>query len=197
MTNQTKITIIGWAGFIIMLVLFLQRCGSSQPQSAKSTTNTIVKQRWDSVLKKVPVYLKGPSGVIYDTVPSIIDTAKILQKYFNRYFYSQPVDDTAISAVITDTVSQNKIIGKGFQYHFKKAFSTTTINTTKIDTVINYTSRILYVGGFIASNTTGTSFGFGPQLSFTTKKNTLYHVNYDLLHKRIEAGAHIKIKFGK
>lgn len=192
MQNNWKITLIGWAGFIIMLVLFLQRCGAGGGTKTVATHDTINTHTYDSVEKIVRIKVKLPADSFIVKIPANIDTAQILQRYFNEYYYSQKiVSDTNMVATITDTLSQNRITGMGFTYKWLKPITNTTIvNNT---TTVLQPKRALYIGAFIQANTTGTQLGCGPQIQFATKKNTLYNAGYDFLQKQIRLGASIKL----
>lgn len=202
MKEINKLTVIGWAGFIIMLVLFFQRCGADPKIITTNTHDTIVHEHYDSVPKIIHVKIKGPSGIItiHDTSRHFSlywDTSKVELNYPN--YFALPFNDTTISGTIFDTIYNNQVLGQSIEYRLLNPTLTTDIitNTAKTDTIIMEQKRALYLGGFLSSNTSGTSIGIGPQVSFATQKNTLYHINYDLLQKRIEIGAHIKLSWPK
>jgi hypothetical protein len=196
MSNQTKISLIGWAGFILFLVMFLQDCGCGKCPQYQNQQTVVTQKVYDSVPKIVPVksiVTKLDSFIV--EVPAVVDTNAILQKYFNQYFYSHAFNDSTIKATIYDTVSQNKITGISFKYQLLKP--------TEIITVINNPvqvakpSRNISAGIFLAADTKGANAGFGAQITFKTAKQTMYDARYDLLQKRIELGASYILSFKK
>ena len=191
--NDYRVTLIGWAGFILMLVLFLQKCGCVKYDQQIILHDTTITKKYDSV----PKYIKVNAPVVIDSafvaVPVIVDTAAILKRYFAVYHYSQTLADTNVSVTITDTLTQNKIIARGFIYKLLKPVSTTIITNT-IEQKANPT-REFYAGGFIQANNKGSNVSAGAQLHFKTKKQTLHTVGYDALQQKAMLG--ISIKIGK
>ncbi|OFY87841.1 MAG: hypothetical protein A3F72_02930 [Bacteroidetes bacterium RIFCSPLOWO2_12_FULL_35_15] len=197
MSNQTKITIIGWAGFAIMLVLFLQRCGTGNCPEVKNTSDTISITTYDTIPKNIPVPkpFPVPGATVIVELPAHVDTAAILQKYFNINYYKQVIADTNLRAVICDSVSQNSIINRTFTYQWLKPITSTTIINKPVE--VPKKRMALYPGIFAGANTIGNNAGCGVSILLQTKKNTLYDVRYDLIQKRIELGAYFKLKFKK
>lgn len=196
MKNQTKFTIIGWAGFLIMLVLFLQKCGCENCPGVLVQTETKTELVHDTTIKETlkPYGVPMPPDSFIVQIPACVDTALILQTYFNKYYYSNTYADSNEVLTINDTVSQNKIIGRGLKYQWLKPL---VVNTT-INTPIQVAKpkRDLFMGVFAAANISGSNAGFGAQILFKTKKQTMYDARYDFLQKRIEFGASFKLKFG-
>jgi len=187
--------LIGWAGFILFLVLFLQRCGTGSCPEIKKTADTVTVIRFDSVPKKitVPKPFPVPGTTVIIEVPANIDTAKILQLYFNKNYYSQIIGDTNLRATITDTISQNSIVHRTFSYQLLRPVSTTTIINKTVE--VPKKQMALYAGIFGGITPAGQAIGFGINASLITKKRMLYDIRYDLLQQRIEFGVHFKIQF--
>lgn len=188
------ILLTGWGLAIIFAFLFLQQCGSGSCPDIKTISDTLTVQKWDSATKEisVPKPYPVPGATVIVEVPQDVDTAAILQKYFNKYYYEQTFSDTNLRATVKDTVTQNSIAHRTFTYQWIKPTSTTTIINKPVE--VPKKRMALYAGGFAGASTIGDNAGFGPSLSLQTKKRTMYDINYDILLRRVEIGAKIKLQ---
>ncbi len=195
MITERKLLFIGWGVAIFLFVLLLQRCGCEKCADVVTSVEVKKEKFYDTVPKeiKVPYAVKGDSVKV--EVPADVDTALILQKYFNQYYYSQTIADSNIRATIKDSVTKNRISYRKFTYQLLKP--TQLITTINKPVEIPAEKMALYPGIFAGTTTIGDKVGLGIELMLLTKKKTIYRVGYDLLQKRIEAGAAIQIRFGK
>lgn len=195
-TTTKKINLIGWTGFIVMLIAFLLQRGCIGPETKYSfLTEKITEQKWDSVPKNIPVRYQVPGDSVVVEIPAMVDTAAILARYFNIYYYAQTITDTNLIATITDSVSQNRISKRTFQYQWLKPTSQTTItNTTITDST---KKRIeLYSGGFASVGIDGTNAGLGINLALKTRKDLIYNIGFDAINRQVQLGVLVKINFG-
>lgn len=195
MENKGTFCLIGWVGFMVMLVLFMEKCNCKDCGSVTEKTVTIRKNVWDTVTKKIAVPYPVKSDSVIVEVPAKVDTAAILKRYFNVYYYCQTIADTNLRATIEDSVTKNSIVNRTFKYQWLKPTQITTVNTTPVK--IPEDRMALYPGIFAGSSTIGDKLGFGIELMLKTKKERIYGIGYDLLQRRIEARASMKIHFGK
>lgn len=111
---------------VLVLMLCLQQCSIKKLQQKSSVIKpdssiTITNNFYDSAAKVIKVQLPPLAAEsIFVDVPLNVDTAAILQRYFNKYAYSQTFSDSSLKAFITDTISQNKIIARSFTYQWLK-----------------------------------------------------------------------------
>lgn len=98
---------------IIGAISYFSFCSRKEPVEPKIIT--VIETRWDTVRIDSIVYIpKWKEKIVYkwDTInPEPIDTAAILQDYYNKYYYEDTIKLDSIGMVLVqDTVSQNKIM---------------------------------------------------------------------------------------
>jgi hypothetical protein len=175
---------------IIALVSFVlyKQCSVEDKEIQKIKVDgknyELLKHKIDTVtvVKKVAKYLKG-DDIYHETiveknveVPVYIkaDTERILKDYHSKVLYKDKLvlSDGLGIVEITDTISRNKIIGRRWNAQINER----TITDTKI--VKELPRNQVYVG---AQGVVGNSIVMvGPQLTFKTKKDNLYGVNFFL-----------------
>jgi hypothetical protein len=175
---------------IIALVSFVlyKQCSVEDKEIQKIKVDgknyELLKHKIDTVtvVKKVAKYLKG-DDIYHETiveknveVPVYIkaDTERILKDYHSKVLYKDKLvlSDGLGIVEITDTISRNKIIGRRWNAQINER----TITDTKI--VKELPKNQVYVG---AQGVVGNSIVMvGPQLTFKTKKDNLYGVNFFL-----------------
>jgi hypothetical protein len=175
---------------IIALVSFVlyKQCSVEDKEITKIKVDgknyELLKHKIDTVtvVKKVAKYLKG-DDIYHETiveknveVPVYIkaDTERILKDYHSKVLYKDKLvlSDGLGIVEITDTISRNKIIGRRWNAQINER----TITDTKI--VKELPKNQVYVG---AQGVVGNSIVMaGPQLTFKTKKDNLYGVNFFL-----------------
>jgi hypothetical protein len=144
----------------------------------------LLKHKIDTVtvVKKVAKYLKG-DDIYHETiveknveVPVYIkaDTERILKDYHSKVLYKDRLvlSDGLGVIDLVDTISKNKIIGRKWNAQINER----TITDTKI--VKELPKNQVYIGaqGVMGNSTVMV----GPQLTFKTKKDNLYGVNFFL-----------------
>lgn len=170
---------VGWLGFIITLTILitLNKCGS--PAAQTITKETVINNYYDSGVKVVPQtsFIKGEP--IPYPAPQDVDTAKILQAYFNHYPYSRTFKNDTIEATIIDTVSENKFISKPkFTYKWLPPIKTVESTTVTVTNEAKQKVHIL-IGAYAQFNGYSVN-SFGPELYLQGKKGNLYGANYDI-----------------
>ncbi len=144
----------------------------------------LLKHKIDTVtvVKKVAKYLKG-DDIYHETiveknveVPVYVkaDTERILKDYHAKVLYKDRLvlSDGLGVIDLVDTISKNKIIGRKWNAQINER----TITDTKI--VKELPKNQVYIGaqGVMGNSTVMV----GPQLTFKTKKDNLYGVNFFL-----------------
>jgi hypothetical protein len=173
------LTAIGWLGFIITLGILITLNKCSGPAAQTITKETVINNYYDSSVKVVPqtTYLKGDP--IPFPVPADVDTAKILQAYFNRYPYSRTFKNDTIEANIIDTISENQFVSKPkFTYKWLPPIKTVESTTVTITNEAQQKVRFL-IGAYMQFNKY-TINSFGPEVYIQGKKGNLYGANYDI-----------------
>ncbi len=170
---------IGWLGFIITLTILiaLNKCGG--PAAQTITKETVINNYYDSGVKVVPQtsYIKGDP--IPYPVPADVDTAKILQLYFNHYPFARTFKNDTIEASIVDTISQNKFVSiPKFTYKWLPPIKTVESTTVTITNEAKQKVRFL-IGAYAQFNGYIVN-SFGPELYLQVKKGNLYGANYDI-----------------
>ena len=177
---------------IIALVSFVlyKQCSVEDKEIQKIKVDgknyELLKHKIDTVtvVKKIAKYIKG-DDIYHETivekekkieVPVYIkaDTERILKEYHSKVLYKDKLvlSDGLGIVEITDTISRNKIIGRRWNAQINER----TITDTKI--VKELPKNQVYVG---AQGVVGNSIVMaGPQLTFKTKKDNLYGVNFFL-----------------
>lgn len=144
----------------------------------------LLKHKIDTVtvVKKVAKYLKG-DDIYHETiveknveVPVYVkaDTERILKDYHAKVLYKDRLvlSDGLGVIDLVDTISKNKIIGRKWNAQINER----TITDTKI--VKELPKNQVYIGaqGVMGNSTVMV----GPQITFKTKKDNLYGVNFFL-----------------
>jgi hypothetical protein len=94
------------------------------------------------IVTEYPFYIERIDTIIIrDTLPAIIDTAAILQKYFAYYTYSRSWNDSLLSVSLTDVITENKVMDSQFSYRILRPQE--IINNTNIS--YSY-SKYIYLG---------------------------------------------------
>lgn len=169
---------------------FLSQCGpgSKCPELVASDTTFLPG---DTVLTEIEV--DRPYPVYRERViPGRIDTVKIIEEFFTRYFYSDTImEDSNFIAVINDTLFGNQIISRKF-FHQNLRQTAVIINNT----LLNPPRLKLFVGGFVSGNMTA-GLGAGGSLHLLTKKDLLFNYGFDALQMRHQAGVAFKVRLRK
>lgn len=173
-------------GAVIGFLLCQSQCsGGDCPELVASDTTYI---KGDTVLKEIEV--DRPYPVWRERViPGRIDTIKIIEEFFTKYFYSDTIsEDSNFIAVINDTLFGNQIISRQF-FHQNLRQTAVIINNE----LLNPPRLKLFVGGF-ASGSMAAGLGAGGSLHLLTKKDLLFNYGFDALQMRHQAGVAFKIR---
>ncbi len=175
---------------IVALILFVlhKQCSVKDKEITKIKVDgknyELLKHKIDTVIvvKKEAKYIKG-DDIYHETivekkveVPVYIkaDSERIVKEYHTKVLYKDRLvlNDGLGIVEITDTISRNKIIGRKWNAQINER----TITDTKI--VKELPKNQVYIG---AQGVVGNSIVMvGPQLTFKTKKDNLYGVNFFL-----------------
>lgn len=130
---------------------YFKYCTRKEPVEPKIIT--IVETRWDTLRIDSIVYIpKWKEKIIYkwDTInPEPIDTAAILQDYYNKYYYEDTISlDSVGRVIVKDTVSQNKIL-------YRLTVPEINVKTTTVYIKEYLNENEWYVGGGLIANKQG------------------------------------------
>jgi hypothetical protein len=186
----------------LLLVVFTQRCNPNNPIPESKTitidntdytviskkTDTIYIEKRVEILKYVPKYITKVD-TFEVTIPTNIDTIKILENYLSTYrvidtlklvydFSTEYVDSSGKLpnanigyGVITDDISKNTIIGRSIIWNYKIPY------IKDVTIVKDLPKNQLYIGintNFTKQNLIN-SFGVGTLLK--TKRDNIYQLN--------------------
>jgi hypothetical protein len=176
----------GWVGFVICLVIiiFLNKCADPSTHTIEKKTTVIYDSTKKQLTAKTP-----PAAVSIFTVPvpSIIDTAEILKRFFASYTYSQQIQDSSLRFQIFDSITQNKVVGRRTNYNWLKPVK--TIESTTI--TIENNPKGFYAGPFI-QGTQKQILGYGFEAAYVTKRN-YYRIGIDLKNQAAVIGLTFKL----
>jgi len=119
--------------------------GRSKVKCPEIVSNTVLVH--DSIIHHIvdtfPYYIVKRDSIIKRVeVPANVDTAAILQAYYDVYKYDRQFKDSLLQVNLTDYVSQNDFQGSDFSYKILRA--QTIVNNT-IDNTVTY-NRYIYFG---------------------------------------------------
>jgi len=159
----------------LVAIIFLMKMCQPTPSTPKPEVITKIEVKYDTISKEITTYV--PKVVTrtewkHDTVTKI-DTVKVLNDYYAKYFYSDSINGDSLKLVINDTVSENKIVARSINYSL--IYPTVTINKTEIK---NKTE--LYYGLGIGGNKNTITY-FGPELLLKTKNKGAYGLGVGLI----------------
>lgn len=128
---------------------------------------TRVVQKWDTIKEYLPV-----------------DTAKILDDYFAKNFYSDTTTDNETYLIqVNDTISRNRIVYRDIKY--------TDLSPTQIiNNKIIKPSHEIYVGVGVVS---GEYFSFMPTVDWKMKNDNMVGVGYDIANNSFQLSFKTKI----
>ena len=154
--NFTLFIILILIGVIVVQRLFQPKptdlsnyikIGGKEYEILKSSVDTLWLPQ-DTI--KIVDYVPSPPIIIVDTIPTEVDTLKILQDYYNKHYYSDVVLlDSIGTAEIKDTISQNRIISRSVIFDYKIPLIKETIVVKD-----NPTTKLYLGGGLNISSST-------------------------------------------
>jgi hypothetical protein len=184
---------------VLLVIIFLQRQCSGKldkvcPTTTKTVTVTKTELKYDTVVKTIKVPLPTPVCTIKVVTHLPIDTAAVVADYFTKVAYSQTIEDTNLRAYITDTLFNNRIVARNFSYQLLKPEKITTITNTI--TVTEKPRAKVFAGFGVGASTQGFAH-FGPQITYLSKKDNMYHISANAINPSIILGMGWKIKLRK
>jgi hypothetical protein len=154
-------------------ILFTKQCDKCPPEQFTIQTDTIPG---DSITYEVVRYKPVPiEKIIHDTTwkTQKIDTAAILQAYFDKVCYKDTIrKDSSFIAIINDTISQNRIINRRFWLQ--------NLRITKIETTITPPPDKWFFGP--QASYFNQKAGVGVSVLYIKNKKA-YSVSFDVLNK--------------
>ncbi len=159
--------IVNWIVIIILLVGINIVAMKLFPPKGNTVVKTETVTKVDTVytvdtVVSVEYKPKYITKVVTDWKYHEIDTAAILQEYFNKNYYQDTlVNDSSLFVEVRDTVSQNQIISRDFS--IIRTYPTIYETTTTTNTV---EKNELFVGGYIGQD-------YGLQLQYNFKKHMI------------------------
>jgi len=136
--------LLGSLAIFLMFACFVSGCcyHKNHRKCPEIITNTVIIH--DTLIRNIvdsfPYYIVKTNTIIKrDTIPRIIDTAKILKDYYAYHVYNRKWQDTLIQVSIQDTVTENRFLGNNFNYRILRP--QTIINNTQ-DNSITYNSYL-------------------------------------------------------
>lgn len=185
---KTRDWVLAIVVVLLSFLLFQQGCNNHAHVGKKDTT-VINFYHYDSTQHHYHFKTVVPKDSIVLNIPSNVDTAAILRKYFTAYSYNDTIADSNMVAVIKETISQNKVQNRDFTYKWKRPVQITQV-------IHSENKDKLFVGIHGSYNATNT-LSLGPEVLYVTKTDRAYKLNADLVNKGISAGIHWKLSFKK
>lgn len=170
---------------VLLAIVLIQQCNKPEPPTPEVKEivihDTIIIPG-DSVPVPYPVVkIRDQWHIIYDTIIREVDTAAILADYFaHRYGIDTLANDTNTFVSIRWYVHQNRLINV-WPYIMNRKPSTIIYQTT-IQEIEKPKNR--YFAG-IGLGRSPDEFGLTGSVALLNKKNNLYSLSYDVLHKDI------------
>ncbi len=173
----TSVNFLGLVAAAIYFLFFFE----APRQFGSTHTKEIIY--YDSSDKSVPVVSAPGTVSFYPVViPGAVDTAELRRAYqlfYSSYTYTQTIQDSSIRAKIFDSISENRVLNRRFNYQWIKPVK--TVESTTITLPAPAKKPGLYMGLFL--DYSGARVGFGPKLSFETKRNLMISADYEALNK--------------
>ena len=115
------------------------------------------------------VYVNVPVPVFIDRFPdtgkTIIDTAAILAKYYERAYYNDTIRDTSMLVILREEVTQNRIVCRDVKFQNLRSHSI-IYNTTKIEPSPQWLAGI-------SGNVIGGRIGIGAGVTYVRKRDAI------------------------
>ena len=179
---------------VVIVILFIQR--ECSRDTVITDPEVTIEYIYDSIPVEKIVEVPVPYKVIYTEYDTIIkteylpvDTVAILRDYFAFRIYKDTIIDTEdLRVVLRDTIHQNRIWSERVVSYQ---------NFRPIDVNVQVECPTIRNKWFIGGNIGGSPevFGAGPSLSLVTKKDNMYHYNYDIINNVHSIGLLWKITF--
>jgi len=180
---------------LVGIIIFQRACPGGHkspcpPADTVTTVSYVYDTLWHTPEKLI---IRPPVVIVEKEVPADVDTAAILQRFFNSYHYTEVWEDSNQQITILDSVSQNQITWRDVKYLWNKPL---TVITKNIITPPAEQRAKVFLGGKIGG-TKQELTAITPEIMFLSKKDHAYSIGYNLSAKSVELGALWKISFRK
>ncbi len=186
-----RLSIISFVFGVLATLMLVTYCTPSDPVivSEQSDTSTVITPG-DSAATAKPVVIISPGVIDYfpDTIRDTtwlyheIDTAAILADYIkHRRGHDTIVDDSSTMVAIGWHVHRNRLIS--VQAFVQNRRAVEIHHTTTIMQQVEQPRGRLYAG--LGVGRSPDQFGLAPALAYQSKRQVLYTLNYDIIHKDI------------
>lgn len=170
------------------LILFLQIQCHHCPQGIAPKTI-----KGDSIAVPYPVVIAGKDNlvIIHDTIPGLIDSAKIFQDYYAKIFGNLVLaNDSNIYLSMDYLVTRNRLVWVKPKIQNKR--KTVIIQNTAV--INQEKTRNKYYAG-MGIGRSPVSFGLSASLLMVNKKQNAYSISYDILNNDFYFTFYWQIRF--
>ena len=180
---------------VLMILLFLQR-ECTRPTSdilQKAETNDTIRIKGDSIPIPYPVVVAGKDNlvIIHDTIPGLIDSAKIFQDYYAKIFGNLVLaNDSNIYLSMDYLVTQNRLVWVKPKIQNKR----NTVIIQKTAVINQEKTRNKYYTG-LGIGRSPVSFGLSANLLMVNKKQNAYSLAYDAINNDFYFTFYWQIRF--
>lgn len=171
-----------WTAIIAVVIFFFVR--SCKCNHGEATTSVRVDTVWavikgDTVYQPKPytitVQIPGKEIVVtktdtletFETIPT--DTAKILERYYQKVFYSDTLHNQYGKIVVDDSVTTNRITSRKVTTDLKIPEVTKTITITQ-------KRNVVYIGANVLSSLESPVVALGGDLTFKNKSDRQFSI---------------------
>lgn len=157
-------------------IIFQQQCGTDKTSPVRDTI------RYETQLQ--PIYLPSavsPPIVIHQPLPARVDTVFVVRDYYDKRTYTDSVSNDTITINVQEVIEQNRLASRSVSYLIKKPFVTILPKPEQ--------KNQIYIGAYANSDA-----GLGGLVTLKTKRDVLYGIGYDPIHKTLQLQAQFKLK---
>lgn len=196
---------------VLVLILFLQRCGGNVPPIPKPRIDTIKVIDTQYISKRDTIY-----GKPKPSAPPVIDTTwrdslklkdssyaylfdrylELGDKYYSRHTFKQTFNiDSIGTATVLDTVVSNNIVGRSLSYDLKYPVITETTTITIREPYVP--KRQLYTGITIHGTQNAFINGASGNILYKDRKDRMFAGSVGVINSQLSIGvtSYWKIKF--
>jgi hypothetical protein len=143
-----------------------------------------VEYAYDTVVILKNNYIPVPESmekIIYHTTPA--DTAKIIEDYFSKLYYSDTlINDTTALIIVKDSVLQNRIVSRSWEFQNRRPVQLITTLTP----VVPERNKLKFGAG-LAIGGNMQNFELAPGI-ILNKNKTAFTLSYDLYCRSLRIG---------
>ena len=175
---------------LVLFLFFTRGCGDGKNTVVLSDTVTSVSYIHDTIIHEIKVPVPVPVAYEVNEVPLNVDTAAILQAYYNGSVYEDTYSDTNIAIHLKESVAENKIQWREFKYEILRPTTVITNNITQVTTA----KAKLFAGINLGGNKESFS-AITPEIELIFYDRRAFSVGYNFQNKSVELG--VKWRVGK